>query len=135
MPAKHIYTVNVPGLQPRRRRLFVGQRQEAFAVNLGVIFDLVNAPLEVITNPALIGAVPNTIGNKNVSTMALEVHKELPEVRPHRRRRDRRLDHRQPAPERACSTPRRRPATRPPRSPAASGCRSRAWACPWSTRW
>jgi hypothetical protein len=72
--AKHIYTVNIPGCS-MPAKLFVGQRQEAFAVNLGVIFDLVNAPVNVITNPALIGAAPNTIDDKNVTTMALEVHR------------------------------------------------------------
>jgi hypothetical protein len=72
--AQHIHSVNIPGCtQPAK--LFVGQRQEAFAVNLGVIFDLVNAPVDVITNPALIGAVPNTLGDKNVTSLALEVHK------------------------------------------------------------
>jgi hypothetical protein len=72
---RHLYTVNVPGCgQPAR--LFVGQRQEAFAVNLGTIFDLVNAPAAVITNPALINAAPNTVGDKNVTTLALEVHKD-----------------------------------------------------------
>ena len=54
----------------------VGQRQEAFAVNLGPIFDLVNAPLSVITDPALINAAAaNSIQDKNVTTLALEVHK------------------------------------------------------------
>ncbi len=72
--AKHIHTVNIPGCAVPAK-VFVGQRQESFAVNLGTIFDLVNAPVEVITNPALIGALPNTIGDKNVSTLALEVHK------------------------------------------------------------
>jgi hypothetical protein len=56
-------------------RVFVGQRQDPFAVNLGTIFDLVNAPVAVITDPALINAAPNTIGDKNVTTLALEVHK------------------------------------------------------------
>ncbi len=56
-------------------KLFVGQRKEAFAVNLGTIFDLVNAPLAVITNPALINAVPNTIDDANVSTLSMEIHK------------------------------------------------------------
>lgn len=70
---QHVYTVNMPGCsQPAR--LFVGQRQDPFAVNLGTIFDLVNAPVAVITDPALIGAAPNTIGRKNVTTLALEVH-------------------------------------------------------------
>jgi len=72
--AKHVYAVNIPGCgQPGR--MFVGQRKEAFAVNLGTIFDLVNAPVEVITDPALINAVPNIIDDANVTTLALEVHK------------------------------------------------------------
>lgn len=70
---KHVYSVNIPGCsQPAK--MFVGQRQDPFAVNLGTIFDLVNAPLAVITDPTLIGAAPNTIGDKNVTTLALEVH-------------------------------------------------------------
>ena len=72
--AKHVYNVNVPGCATPGK-LFVGQRKDAFAVNLGVIFDLVNAPLSVITDPTLIGAAPNTIDDKNVTTLALEVHK------------------------------------------------------------
>ena len=72
--AKHLYNVNIPGCNTPGR-VFVGQRQDPFAVNLGTIFDLVNAPVSVLTNPALIGAVPNTIGDKNVTTLALEVHK------------------------------------------------------------
>jgi hypothetical protein len=72
--AKHLYSVNIPGCS-MPARMFVGQRQDPFAVNLGTIFDLVNAPVAVITNPALIGAAPNTIGDKNVTTLSLEVHK------------------------------------------------------------
>ena len=72
---QHIYSVNIPGCS-LPAKLFVGQRQEAFAVNLGVIFDLVNAPAAVITNPALFGAAPNQIGDKNVTTLALEVHRD-----------------------------------------------------------
>ena len=72
--AQHVYTVAIPGCaQPAR--LFVGQRKEAFAVNLGTIFDLVNAPVAVITDPSLINAVPNTIDDANVTSLALEVHK------------------------------------------------------------
>lgn len=72
--AKHIYSVNIPGCgQPGR--LFVGQRKDPFAVNLGTIFDLINAPVSVITDPTLINAAPNTIDDKNVTTLALEVHK------------------------------------------------------------
>jgi hypothetical protein len=72
--AKHVYSVNIPGCdQPAR--LFVGQRKDPFAVNLGVIFDLVNAPVSVITNPALIGAAPSIIDDANVTALAVEVHK------------------------------------------------------------
>jgi len=72
--AKHIYTVNIPGCgQPGR--LFVGQRKDPFAVNLGTIFDLVNAPVSFITDPSKINAVPNTIDDANVTTLAMEVHK------------------------------------------------------------
>jgi hypothetical protein len=72
--AKHVHTVNIPGCNVPAR-LFVGQRQDPFAVNLGTIFDLVNAPVGVITDPALIGAAPNTLADKNVTTLALEVHR------------------------------------------------------------
>jgi hypothetical protein len=70
---QHIYNVNIPGCSTAGK-LFVGQRKDPFAVNLGTIFDLVNAPVSVITDPALKNAAPNTIGNKNVTTLALEVH-------------------------------------------------------------
>ena len=73
--AKHIYSVNIPGCSVPAK-LFVGQRQDPFAVNLGVIFDLINAPLAVITNPALINANgPGDLADKNVTTLALEVAK------------------------------------------------------------
>ena len=72
--SKHIYSVNLPGCA-MPAKMFVGQRKDPFAVNLGVIFDLVNAPVSVITNPALINAAPNTIDDANVTTLALEVHK------------------------------------------------------------
>jgi hypothetical protein len=72
--AQHIYSVNVPGCtQPAK--VFVGQRKDAFAVNLGTIFDLVNAPVAVITNPALINAGTNSLATKNVTTLAMEVHR------------------------------------------------------------
>ena len=72
--AKHIYTVNIPGCS-MPAKLFVGQRKDPFAVNLGVIFDLVNAPVAVITDPTKINAAPNTIDDANVTTLAVEVHK------------------------------------------------------------
>ena len=72
---QHIYNVNIPNCA-MPAKVFVGQRQEAFAVNLGVIFDLVNAPVSVITDPTLINAAAaNSIQDKNVTTLAVEVHK------------------------------------------------------------
>ncbi len=72
--AKHIYNINIPGCS-MPGRMFVGQRQDPFAVNLGVIFDLVHAPLAVITDPTLINAAPNSLADKNVTALELEVHK------------------------------------------------------------
>jgi len=74
--AQHIYNVNIPGCSIPGK-VFVGQRQEGFAVNLGVIFDLVNAPAGAITDSANIGAFQaNSIQQKNVTSLALEVHKD-----------------------------------------------------------
>jgi Domain of unknown function (DUF4331) len=72
---KHIYEVRIPGCDATGNKLFVGQRKEAFAVNLGTIFDLVNAPVAFITDRANAGKVPNTIDDANITTLALEVHK------------------------------------------------------------
>ena len=70
--AKHLYNVNIPGCATPGR-LFVGQRKDPFAVNLGVIFDLVNAPLSVITDPALINAGADDLADKNVTALEIEV--------------------------------------------------------------
>ena len=65
-----ISDVALPGC-PTAGKVFVGQRAEAFAVNLGQIFDLVNlVPIE--------GQQPqsnanNELADKNVTTIALEV--------------------------------------------------------------
>lgn len=77
--AKHVHDIRIPGCPSGKEagRVFVGQRQEGFAVNLGPIFDLVNAPLGVITNPANINAAAaNSIQDSNVTSIALEVHKD-----------------------------------------------------------
>jgi Domain of unknown function (DUF4331) len=75
----HVQTVNFPGCPTGKAagKVFVGQRQEGFAVNLGPIFDLVNATAAQITNPALINAfAANSIQDKNITTMAIEIHKD-----------------------------------------------------------
>ncbi len=62
-----IHDVTIPDC-PMPGKVFVGQRQEGFVVNLGEVFDL------VALNP--LGARDsrsNTIGDKNVTSLALEV--------------------------------------------------------------
>ena len=76
---KHVHSIKIPGCPAGKDtgKVFVGQRQEGFAVNLGPIFDLVNAPLAVITDPTKINvAAANSIQDSNVTSIALEVHKD-----------------------------------------------------------
>jgi hypothetical protein len=66
--ASFIHTINIPGCSVTGR-VFVGQRHDGFAVNLGEVFDLVN-----IANPlGSRDAEPNSLEDKNVTTFALEV--------------------------------------------------------------
>ncbi len=52
-------------------RVFVGQRKESFAVNLGRTFDLINLdPINVEDNVS-----NDDLADKNITTIALEVHK------------------------------------------------------------
>ena len=81
-----IQTINVPGCN-MPGRVFVGQRKEGFAVNLGRVFDLVNfVPVEGDSAPGAGdgGGFPggitqsranNQVDNANVTTIALELHK------------------------------------------------------------
>ena len=63
----HIYPVSIPNCSTAGR-VFVGQRNEGFAVNLGQVFDLVNL------NPlGSEDAVANPIGAASVTSLALEV--------------------------------------------------------------
>lgn len=63
----HIYSAVIPGCDGTAR-VFAGQRRDAFAVNLGDIFDLVN------TNPlGPRNAETNDLADKNVTSLALEV--------------------------------------------------------------
>jgi len=83
-----IYEFDMPGCTPTgvlagtHSRVFVGQRREGFAVNLGQIFDLVNMGVSALgamptgTQADLTGAADqgkNIVGNKNVTTLAIEV--------------------------------------------------------------
>ena len=65
--AHFVYEVHIPDCA-LPGRVFVGQRKDGFVVNLGEIFDLVN------TNPAgPRDGEPNTLADKNVTSIALEV--------------------------------------------------------------
>jgi len=71
-----IHPISIPGCaQPGK--VFVGQRKDGFVVNLGETFDLVNIkyPAEELA-PAGVNAraaEPNTIDDKNVTSLALEI--------------------------------------------------------------
>lgn len=66
----HIYEVNIPGCEAGGR-VFVGQRDEGFAISVGEIFDLVNL------NPVGgVDAEEDDLADKNVTSMALEIHKD-----------------------------------------------------------
>jgi len=79
--AQHIYTVNIPGCTGTGK-LFVGQRKDPFAVNLGVIFDLLNVPGAADFTPAEAAflldnskkdAGADDLADANVTTLAIEV--------------------------------------------------------------
>ncbi|MBS8240165.1 DUF4331 domain-containing protein [Marinobacter lipolyticus] len=65
---QHVFDIAIPGCGTNGK-VFVGQRKEAFAVNLGEIFDLVN------TNPlgARDGEGAGDLADKNTTSFALEV--------------------------------------------------------------
>lgn len=64
--ASHVYDVSIPGCDAGR--LFVGQRKEPFAVNLGEVFDLVNTNAVGPPDGEL-----NIIDDKNITSLILEV--------------------------------------------------------------
>jgi hypothetical protein len=69
-----VQNLSIPGCGTGR--VFVGQRQDSFAVNLGQTFDLVNiaAPATEF-NANAESAASNSLAKKNVTTIALEVPK------------------------------------------------------------
>jgi hypothetical protein len=71
----HLYNVKLPGCESEAR-VFVGQRKESFAVNLGVTFDLVNAPASVVAGGSTREArslAPSSLDENNVTSIALEL--------------------------------------------------------------
>jgi len=72
---QYVYDVNIPGCG-MPAKVFVGQRKEGFAVNLGKVFDLVNlVPVDGTVFPGGIMQDPanNIVGDDNITTLALEV--------------------------------------------------------------
>ena len=64
--ANHIYDIAIPGCEAGR--MFVGQRDDPFVVNLGEVFDLIN--LNPIGNA---NAESDAIANANVTSFILEI--------------------------------------------------------------
>ena len=79
--ALHVFPITIPGCsQPGK--VFVGQRKDPFAVNLGVIFDLINIPgaadftsaeAAFVTDPSKKDAGTDSLAGKNVTSLELEV--------------------------------------------------------------
>jgi hypothetical protein len=76
-------SVSIPGCTAKdaaKAQIFVGQRSEPFAVNLGPTFDLIDAPAAVVTNGGVavggFAAVPNPLATKNITTIAIEVPRD-----------------------------------------------------------
>ena len=123
--------------------MFVGQRKDPFAVNLGVIFDLVNVPGAADFTPAEAAflldnskkdAGTDDLADKNVTTLALEVPTSCLLATG---ANDPVIGGWTTASLRQGSLLEQRAEERPPdhrRSPAARGRRSRASACRSSTR-
>ncbi len=81
-----IHSIDIPGCS-KPGRVFVGQRNEPFVVNLGPVFDLINfVPIDGDKTPGsgdgmgFPGGITQSkandiISDKNITTLALEVHK------------------------------------------------------------
>jgi hypothetical protein len=74
--AAFIHTITIPGCSTPGR-VFVGQRQDPFVVNLGETFDLVNIkyPAEELAPAGMNGRnlAPNSLAGYNVTSIALEL--------------------------------------------------------------
>jgi len=79
--AQHVYSVNIPGCSTPGK-VFVGQRKDPFAVNLGAIFDLINVPgaadftaaeAAFLLDPTQKDAGADVLDDKNVTALELEV--------------------------------------------------------------
>ena len=78
-----VYDIDIPGCTGKTGKMFVGQRAESFAVNLGPIFDLIDAPSNVVLGQSAVGCpltgatpyncVPNPLAAKNVTSIELDI--------------------------------------------------------------
>ncbi len=73
---QYIRGITIPGCSTAGR-VFVGQRAESFPVNLGSVFDLIDAPASVVTAGGTdANAIPfasTPLGKKNLTSIALEL--------------------------------------------------------------
>jgi hypothetical protein len=70
--SQFIYNITIPGCSTAGK-MFVGPRAEPFAVNIGPVFDLINADPTAITTLADRGVINNPLSCKNVTSIALEI--------------------------------------------------------------
>jgi Domain of unknown function (DUF4331) len=81
--SKYVYDIDIPGCTGKTGKMFVGQRAESFAVNLGPTFDLIDAPGAIVTGQAATGCpvtgattfncVPNPLAGKNITSIELDI--------------------------------------------------------------
>ena len=81
--SKYVYDIDIPGCTGKTGKMFVGQRAESFAVNLGPTFDLIDAPAAIVTGQAATGCpvtgattyncVPNPLAGKNITSIELDI--------------------------------------------------------------
>jgi hypothetical protein len=71
--SKHVYNINIPGCATPGR-MFVGQRKDSFAVNLGETFDLINIKAPAVEfAPNAEKAARDDLADKNITSIELEV--------------------------------------------------------------
>jgi hypothetical protein len=80
--SQYMYDIDIPGCSGQTGKMFVGQRAEPFAVNLGPTFDLIDAPASIVTGASATGCpvsgntyncVPNPLAAKNITSIELEI--------------------------------------------------------------
>lgn len=70
---KHVFNINIPGCATPAR-MFVGQRKDSFAVNLGETFDLINIKAPAVEfDPNAERAERDDLADKNITSLELEV--------------------------------------------------------------